>query len=39
MSKNKINVWSYLEDHQTQKKDISKLVNEVFLSGRLISRK
>ena len=36
MSKNKINVWSYLEDHQIQKKEISKLVDEVFLSGRLI---
>ena len=36
MSNKKINVWSYLEDHQKQKQDISALVNEVFASGQLI---
>lgn len=36
MSNKKINVWSYLEDHQKQKQDISVLVNKVFASGQLI---
>lgn len=31
-----INVWSYLEEYNEYEKDLEKIVNEVFKSGRLI---
>lgn len=36
MSKNLINVWSYLEEHEKEEEEILEIVKKVFNSGKLI---